>query len=45
MNTTDRVTLLFGPYRPPRLHGGERTSCLFRDRDVSVTGWSNARIP
>jgi hypothetical protein len=42
--TDDRVRLLHGPYRPPRLRKGDRASCLFRDCDVVVTGWTDARI-
>jgi hypothetical protein len=41
----DRVKLLHGPYRSPRLRKGDRTSCLFQDCDVVVTGWTDARIP
>jgi hypothetical protein len=41
----DRVRLLYGPYRQPALNRGDRTHCLVRDRDVVITGWSNARIP
>jgi hypothetical protein len=40
----DRVRLLHGPYRPPRLRRGDRATCLFRDCDVIVTGWTDARI-
>jgi hypothetical protein len=36
--------LLFGPYRPPALKKGDRATCLDRDRDVVVTGWSAAPI-
>jgi hypothetical protein len=41
----ERVRLLHGPYRTPRLRRGERAFCLFRDCDVIVTGWTDARIP
>jgi hypothetical protein len=41
----DKVKLLFGPYEPPPLRKGDRTSCLDRDADVVVTGWSDGRIP
>lgn len=41
----DRVRLLFGPYEPPALKRGDQASCLFRDCDVIVTSWTNARIP
>jgi hypothetical protein len=40
----DRVRLLHGPYQAPRLHVGDRASCLFRDRDVVVTSWTDALI-
>jgi hypothetical protein len=44
MQDRDRVKLLFGPYRPPRLRRGDRAACLFKDCDVVVTGWTDARI-
>ena len=40
----DRVRLLHGPYQAPRLHVGERTTCLFKDCDVAVTSWTDAPI-
>jgi hypothetical protein len=40
----DRVRLLHGPYRAPRLRVGDRADCLFRDCLVVVTGWTDARI-
>ena len=40
----DRVRLLHGPYKAPRLRRGDRAFCLFRDCDVVVTGWTDARI-
>jgi hypothetical protein len=40
----DRVKLLHGPYKAPRLRRGDRAFCLFRDGDVVVTGWTDARI-
>jgi hypothetical protein len=46
-NTTrvdDRVRLLHGPYRQPRLRKGDRATCLYKDCDVVVTGWTDARI-
>ena len=42
--TGDRVLLLHGPYEAPPLRVGDRASCLFRDCDVVVTGWTDARI-
>jgi hypothetical protein len=44
VKATDRTKLLFGPYRPPRLRRGDRATCLFKDCDVVVTGWTDARI-
>jgi hypothetical protein len=41
---TDVPALLFGPYRPPALKVGQRATCLYRDCDVGVTGWSDAPI-
>jgi hypothetical protein len=41
----DKVRLLFGPYRPPRLKRGRRATCLYRDADVVITGMSDGRIP
>jgi hypothetical protein len=32
-----------GPYRAPSLRVGERVTCLFKDGDVVVTGWTDAR--
>jgi hypothetical protein len=40
----DRVKLLHGPYRAPRLHVGDRALCLFRDCLVVVTSWTDAPI-
>jgi hypothetical protein len=42
---SDRVQLLSGPYTPPALKRGDRTSCLFRDADVVITSWTAAPIP
>jgi hypothetical protein len=41
----DRVKLLFGPYRAPRLQRGDRAHCVYRDTLVVVTGWTAGRIP
>ena len=41
----DKVKLLHGPYQTPRLRRGDRAQCLYRDKDVSVTGMSSGRIP
>jgi hypothetical protein len=40
----DRVKLLHGPYRAPRLRVGDWAICLFRDCLVVVTGWTDGRI-
>jgi hypothetical protein len=40
----DRVKLLHGPYRAPRLKVGDRADCLYRDCLVVVTGWTDAPI-
>jgi hypothetical protein len=40
----DRVKLLHGPYRAPRLHVGDRAQCLYRDCLVEVKSWTDARI-
>jgi hypothetical protein len=39
------VQLLHGPYIAPGLKRGDQATCLFRDGDVIITGWSNGRIP
>jgi hypothetical protein len=36
--------LLHGPYKTPKLRIGDRATCLFRDCDVIITGWHDARI-
>ena len=41
MQVTD---LIAAPYAPPTLRKGDRTFCLYRDRDVIVTTWTDARI-
>jgi hypothetical protein len=41
----DRVKLLFGPYRAPRLQRGDRAHCLYRDALVVITSWTDASIP
>jgi hypothetical protein len=41
----DRVKLLNGPYRPPRLRGGRGAFCQYRGRAVVVTGRSDGRLP
>ena len=41
----DPHQLLHGPYTPPTLRRGDRATCLYRDGDVVITGWSDGRIP
>src|SRR5256885_289973 len=41
---TDKTALLFAPYQPPPLKPGDVTSCLYRDCDVVVFGWSDGPI-
>jgi hypothetical protein len=36
--------LIFGPYRVPPLRKGDRATCLFRDREVIITSWTDAPI-
>jgi hypothetical protein len=40
----DRVKLLHGPYRAPRLRVGARAMCLYRDCLVVVTSWTDGLI-
>jgi hypothetical protein len=43
MRDADRFRLHFGPYQAPALKRGDRATCLYKDRDVVVTGWIDAR--
>src|SRR5262245_66336696 len=45
MTDRERVTLLFGPYTPPKLKRGDRAGCLVRDCTVVITSISAGRIP
>jgi len=45
MRHPERLTLLHGPYSAPGLKRGDRATCLYRDSDVIITGWSDWRIP
>jgi hypothetical protein len=45
MTERERVRLLFGPYQAPMLRRGDRTTCLYRDCAVVITGWTDAPIP
>jgi hypothetical protein len=40
-----RTELLFGPSTPPDVQRGDRARCLYRDSEVVITGWTDARIP
>jgi hypothetical protein len=44
MANPDRVKLPFGPYKAPRLRRGDHAFCLYRNCEVIITGWTNARI-
>ena len=41
----EKAALLFGPYRAPALHVGDRTHWLYRNAEVVVTSWTDAPIP
>ncbi len=41
----DKCRLLHGPYHAPALSRGDKATCLLRDGDVVITGWTSARIP
>jgi hypothetical protein len=41
----NKPKLLHGPYRPPALRRGDRTTCLDRDAEVVITSWTDAPIP
>ena len=45
MTDTDRVKLLFGPYRTSRFRLGQVVTDEARDRDVVIVGISDDRIP
>jgi hypothetical protein len=45
MDVTNRYLLLFGPYCAPPLQRGDRSICHYRDGDVVITGWTEARLP
>ncbi len=38
------VRLIGGPYRPPHVKVGDVATCLYRDCDVVITAWHDARI-
>jgi hypothetical protein len=33
-----------GPYQAPALRRGDRTTCIYRDAEVVITSWTDARI-
>src|SRR5262249_38735325 len=41
----DPNRLLHDPYTPPALHVGDRTTCRYRDAEVVIASWTDARIP
>jgi hypothetical protein len=45
VDESERLKLLFGPYKAPPLKRGDRTVCVFRDCPVVITGWTAAPIP
>jgi hypothetical protein len=45
VNDPDRLKLLFGPYRTPRVRIGRVLNCEARDAEVIVVGYSDAPIP
>jgi hypothetical protein len=44
MIESERVKLIYGPYRPPRCRVGDRLACEYRDRDLKVRGITDAPI-
>jgi hypothetical protein len=44
MHKADRHRLLHAPYHAPSLKRGDRASCQYRDCDVVITSWTDARI-
>jgi hypothetical protein len=44
MTDRDRVQLLFGPYQVPPVKRGDRAFCFVRDREMVITGWSDAPL-
>jgi hypothetical protein len=44
MIDSDRVKLLYGPYRPPRCKLGQKLSCEYRDRELKVKGMTDALV-
>jgi hypothetical protein len=44
MNNAERFKLLHGLYKAPSHRRGDRAVCLYRDCEVVVTTWTDARI-
>jgi hypothetical protein len=44
MTERERARQLFGPYQAPPLKRGDRATCLFRDCEVVIIGWTDAPI-
>src|SRR4051794_16823394 len=44
MKPGEKTALLFGPYQLPVLKVGSRASCLYRDAEVVIYGWTGAPI-
>jgi hypothetical protein len=42
---SSRAPPLIGTYDRPGFRVGDRTKCLYRGREVVVTGWTTARMP
>jgi len=40
----EKCQLLHGPHHSPHLSRGDCATCILRDGDVVITGWSNGRI-
>ena len=40
----NNAELVQGPYRAPAVRRGDRTTCLYRDAEVCITSWTDARI-
>lgn len=45
MTDSERFKLLYGPYEVPKFRVGDKLLCEYRDREVKVSGITDARIP
>ncbi len=45
MINSERFKLLYGPYNAPKCRLGDKLLCEYRDREVTVKGMTDARIP